>query len=174
MSIHRENGKWRVKYRVAGKQRFAQLGGHFGLRPLEIRKVRWTELAVGYRRLRPAVKAATEGRVTGATTYTLRHSHASACHYVTTFTLPDILDRLGHSQQTHFLHYAHVIRAISGERYADLGALVAAARGDLVFCQSPKRSTSATDEGRQMRRFSCKSGERVEYPQPDSNRRSRA
>ena len=29
--------------------------------------------------------------------------------------------------------YAHVIRTLSGERYADLEALITAARGTLVF-----------------------------------------
>jgi integrase len=179
---------------LRGRDRaIALLGGHFGLRPLEIRQVRWTDLSEnalmigraqtkaaarrprvitgpavavrelrawqlesggrgsdpiigdltanalrlwGYKRLRPAVKAATDGRITGATTYTLRHSHASACHYVSTLTVPEICRRLGHSQQTHFLHYAHVIDSISGERYTDLDALVAAARADLMFRQS--------------------------------------
>jgi integrase len=171
----------------------AQLGGHFGLRPLEIRQVRWTalgdgaltigraqtkasarrsrviggpalavrelrvwqlesggrgdELIVGEttanalrlwgaKRLRPAVKAATEGRIADATVYTLRHSHASACHYTTALTVPEICRRLGHSQQTHFLHYAHVIDAISGSRYDDLDALIEAARVPLALRES--------------------------------------
>jgi integrase len=82
----------------------------------------------GYKRLRPAVAEVTGGRVADATTYTLRHSHASALHYVSTLTVPDICRRLGHSQQTHFLHYAHVIEAISGQRYDGLDALIEAAR----------------------------------------------
>jgi integrase len=163
----------------------AQLGGHFGLRPLEIRHLRWAslgdgaltirrahtkasarrsrviagpalavrelrvwqlesggrgdELIVGEmtanalrlwgaKRLRPAVKAATEGRIADATVYTLRHSHASACHYTTALTVPEICRRLGHAQQTHFLHYALVIDAISGTRYDDLDALIEANR----------------------------------------------
>ena len=89
----------------------------------------------GYKRLRPTVKAATEGRITGATAYTLRHSHASACHYVRAFTLPDILRRLGHSQQTHFLHYTHVIDAIYGTRYESLDELIAAARAAISGLQ---------------------------------------
>ena len=44
----------------------------------------------------------------GVRLYGLRHSHASACHYAG-FTLPEAGRRLGHSQQTHILHYAHVI-----------------------------------------------------------------
>jgi hypothetical protein len=82
----------------------------------------------GAKRLRPAVTEATEGRIADATVYRLRHSHASACHYTGTLTIPEICRRLGHSQQTHFLHYAHVIDAISGMRYGDLDELVEAAR----------------------------------------------
>ena len=96
----------------------------------------------GAKRLRPAVKAATDGRIGDASVYTLRHSHASACHYVSTLTVPEITRRR-HSQQTHFLHYAHVIDAISGERYSDLDALIEAARADLVF-----RQCSASDAER--------------------------
>jgi hypothetical protein len=55
---------------------------------------------------------------------------------VSALTVPEICRRLGHSQQTHFLHYAHVIEAISGERYTDLDAMVAAARASLMFRQS--------------------------------------
>jgi integrase len=173
---------------LEGRDRvIAQLAGHFGLRPLEIRQVRWTEIGKsavtigraqtkatarrprvitgpavairelrawqlqsggrgvepvvgemtanalrlwGTKRLRSAVKAATDGRIIHATTYTLRHSHASACHYVSTLTVPEICRRLGHSQQTHFLHYAHVIEAISGQRYDAVDALIEAARSD--------------------------------------------
>jgi hypothetical protein len=75
----------------------------------------------GYKCLRPAVKASTSGRVTDATTYTLRHSHASACHYVGTLTVPEICRRLGHSQQTHFLHYARQRRALPRPRRACRG-----------------------------------------------------
>jgi len=58
----------------------------------------------------------------------LRHSHASALHH-TLMTLPAILDRLGHGQQAHWKHYAHVVRSIRPEqRYPDLEALYAAAR----------------------------------------------
>lgn len=166
------------------------LGGHLGLRPLEIRQVTWLWLADhtltvarahtkasarrarvievpahtmralkawqlesggrgsdpiigeitanalrlwGYKRLRPAVKAVTGGRITDATVYTLRHTHASACHYVSALSLPDTLRRLGHSQQTHFLHYAHVIEALTGKHHASLDALIEAARVDPMF-----------------------------------------
>lgn len=68
----------------------------------------------------------------GVRLYDLRHSHASALHYVSTLSIPEICRRLGHSQQTHFLHYAHVIDALSGERYEDLDQLIGAARGDLM------------------------------------------
>jgi integrase len=161
-----------------------QLAGHFGLRPQEIRKVRWSDLSAGAlmigasrtkktaqrtrviigpaaairelrawqlrsagrgsdliipemspnavrlwnrRVLRTAVKVATAGRITDATVYTLRHSHASALHY-TSFTLREILGRLGHAQQSHFAHYAHVIESISGKRYASLDDLIEDAR----------------------------------------------
>ena len=51
----------------------------------------------------------------GVRLYDLRHSHASALHYVG-FTVPESCRRLGHAQQTHVQHYAHVIDAISGQR----------------------------------------------------------
>ena len=74
----------------------------------------------------------------------LRHSHASACHYVTAFSLAGILRRLGHKQQVHFQHYATVIDEIeeTGARYASLDALLEAARNDLLFRQC---SASASD-----------------------------
>ena len=184
---------------LRGRDRaIAQLAGHFGLRPQEVRKVPWTALGDGTltigraqtkatarrsrviagpavavrelrawqlesggraaepivgemtanalrlwgaKRLRPAVERATEGRITGATVYTLRHSHASACHYVRTLTLPVILRRLGHSQQTHFLHYAHVVDAIDEARYDDLDQVVGAARADRMFRQCSARGS---------------------------------
>jgi hypothetical protein len=52
---------------------------------------------------------------------------------MSSLTVPEICRRLGHSQQTHFLHYAHVIDAITGQRYGDLDALIPAARADLMF-----------------------------------------
>jgi integrase len=81
----------------------------------------------GTRRLRPAIKQVTRGRITNATTYTLRHSHASALHH-TMMTMPTILKRMGHGWQAHHKHYAHIIDGLEGvERYADLDALYAAA-----------------------------------------------
>jgi integrase len=61
----------------------------------------------------------------------LRHSHASACHYVRSLTLPAILRRLGHKQQVHFQHYAAVIDQIEetgGARYDSLDELIVTAR----------------------------------------------
>jgi integrase len=183
----------RLLHALTGRDRaIVLLGGHLGLRPLEIRQVPWSALngrtltvgkahtkasarrtrtvqlpaatakdlkewqlqsggrdrdpivgpmsangmrLWGAKRLRPAVKTATAGRITDATVYTLRHSHASACHYVSTLTVPEICRRLGHAQQTHFLHYAHVIDALDGSRYRDLDKLIAAARAKLMFPQ---------------------------------------
>lgn len=95
----------------------------------------------GAKRLRPAVAAATKGRITDATVYTLRHTHASALHYAS-FTVPEAARRLGHGGETHIRVYAHVIEAISGQRWPDLDALIASARADLMF---PKRSPTASD-----------------------------
>lgn len=95
----------------------------------------------GAKRLRPAVEKATGGRITDASTYLLRHSHASACHYVTTLTVPEICRRLGHSQQTHFLSYAHVIDAIDGERYTDLETMIETARDGFRSTRSMDRAT---------------------------------
>jgi integrase len=67
--------------------------------------------------------------------YTLRHTHASACHYAS-FTVPEAARRLGHSPQVHVTTYAHAIDAIKGQRYADLDALIDAARSELEFRQS--------------------------------------
>jgi integrase len=66
----------------------------------------------------------------------LRHSHASACHYVRTFTQPSILRRLGHGVQVHHRHYAGVIDQIEvsgGARYESLDELIASARAELGF-----------------------------------------
>ena len=179
---------------VTGRDRaIALLGGHLGLRPVEIRAAPWEALqgltftvgrsrtkrtasrtrviAVpeatardlkawrlqsgrpgddqpivgemtanalrlwGAKRLRPAVKAATNGRITDATLYTLRHSHASALHYAG-FTPPEAADRVGHGLGLHWRTYAHVVAAISGTRYDGLDALIAAARAELEFRES--------------------------------------
>lgn len=165
----------------------SQLGGHFGLRPQEIRKVPCTALGDGAltigraqtkasarrprvitgpaiavrelrawqlqsggrgsdpivgdmtenalrlwgaKRLRPAVERVTDGRITNASTMILRHSHASACHYVSSLTEPHILKRLGHESQVHYLHYAHIIDALDRQRYETLDDMVATARSE--------------------------------------------
>jgi integrase len=82
----------------------------------------------GKNTLRRHVERITDGRVDDASTYTLRHSHASALHHVAGWTLATAAHRLGHTQQTHIKHYSHIIDAIRGERYADLDALIGAAR----------------------------------------------
>lgn len=169
---------------LEGRERaIALLGGHLGLRPVELRLVRWNDLgdgtlmvgrartkktaartrtvaipaatraalrawqlqsggrgeepiigpmtsynlkAVGARKLGPAAE-----RLIGrddVTVYTLRHSHASALHYCG-WTVPAAARRLGHGPALHVTHYAHVIDALEGQqRYADLDALIAAAR----------------------------------------------
>lgn len=71
----------------------------------------------------------------GVRLYDLRHSHASALHYVSTLSVPEICRRLGHSEQTHFKHYAHVIDELTGQRYGSLDELVDAARAQLRFPQ---------------------------------------
>jgi integrase len=86
------------------------------------------------RRLRPAVNAATKGRITDATVYTLRHSHASALHYCG-FTVPEAARRLGHGPELHLRTYAHVIDGMGSERWPDLDAMIASARSDLRFPQ---------------------------------------
>ena len=84
----------------------------------------------GWKKLQPAAKAIT-GR-DDVTLYTLRHTHASACHYAG-FTLPAAARRLGHGGPLHLNTYAHVIDALEGKpRYADLDALIAAARAELA------------------------------------------
>jgi integrase len=71
--------------------------------------------------------------------YALRHSHASHLHYAG-FTVPEAAERLGHGPALHVETYAHVIRAMTGQRYGSLDELIAAARAPGVF---PKSSPSA-------------------------------
>lgn len=171
----------------SGRDRaIALLGGHFGLRPMEIRLVPWGSLAdgkltIGRARTKKsaartrvlAVPAVTEtelkrwrmesgrprddapiigewsaaslarwGRQVFApavkeiagrddvSLYTLRHTHASALHYAS-WTVPAAARRLGHGPALHVRTYAHVIDALEGrERFADLDALIAAARAE--------------------------------------------
>jgi integrase len=81
----------------------------------------------GIDHLAPGVKRAC-GRE-DVTAYTLRHSHASALHYVDDWAIPKILKRLGHSSQVHVQHYGHVIDAAEGRaRRASLDALIVSAR----------------------------------------------
>jgi integrase len=84
--------------------------------------------AIGARKIGPAA-----GRVTGrgdVSIYTLRHSHASALHYAG-WTVPAAARRLGHGPALQVTHYAHVIDALDGgPHFADLDALIAAARAE--------------------------------------------
>ena len=158
----------------------ALLGGHLGLRPIEIRLVPWDafhgetlaisasrtkrtamrprvipipkvterelrawQLESGGRGSDPIIGEMTPNAVKlwarrhlpdGYRVTDLRHSHATACHYVTTLALPAILRRLGHKQQAHFQHYATVIdeiEATGGARYESLDALIEHARAQL-------------------------------------------
>lgn len=81
----------------------------------------------GTKRLRPRALVATGGRIANVSTNTLRHSHASALHYAG-FTVPEAAGRMGHTQQTHILHYAHILAMGRSERYEGLDALYGAAR----------------------------------------------
>jgi integrase len=95
----------------------------------------------GKRHLRPTVEAVTGGRITDASVYTLRHSHASALHYAG-YTVPEAARRMGHGAVLHIQTYAHVIDGFAGERYDDLDALITAARAELMF-----RHCSASEAG---------------------------
>ena len=64
--------------------------------------------------------------------YTLRHSHASACHYAG-LTIPEAARRLGHGPGLHVETYAHVIDRMTGTRHDDLDQLIRAARAELEF-----------------------------------------
>ena len=86
----------------------------------------------GSKAFRVAVADATAGRIPMASTYLLRHSHASALHYAG-FTPVEAANRLGHGVGLHWQHYAHVVESMSGTRYDSLDALIEAARADLVF-----------------------------------------
>jgi integrase len=81
----------------------------------------------GTKRLRPRVLVVTGGRIVKASTNTLRHSHASALHYAN-YTVPEAAGRMGHTQQTHILHYAHILAMGRTERYEDLDELYGTAR----------------------------------------------
>lgn len=93
--------------------------------------------------LKPTVRA-TVGRTEGVTPYLLRHTHASLLHYCG-YTVPSAAARMGHAATEHLSTYAHVVKALEGRpHYADLDALIAAARADLAF---PARSRTVTESG---------------------------
>jgi hypothetical protein len=105
-------------------------------------------------------------RALPVTLYTLRHSHASACHYAG-MTLAEAARRLGHSQQTHVLHYSHVIEAISGKRYDGLDALIDADEPIRCSASGPRHERC----NRTFARNRPVSSEFAESPLSDSNRR---
>jgi integrase len=181
----------RVIAALDGRDRaIALLGGHLGLRPIEIRLAPWSALrgehlivgadttkataartrtvkvprvtmqalrewrlqsrhsqdhdaivgpmsanAIrlwGSKAFRVVVADVTAGRIPKASTYLLRHSHASALHYAG-FTPAEAANRLGHGVGLHWQHYAHVVESMSGTRYGSLDALIVTARADLMF-----------------------------------------
>jgi integrase len=91
-----------------------------------------------YKHFKPAVLQIA-GRE-DATTYTLRHTHASALHYAD-FTVPEAARRMGHGPALHVQTYAHVIDAVKGKRYADLDELIQAARAELECRESAANSS---------------------------------
>jgi integrase len=84
-------------------------------------------------------------KVTGrddVTLYLLRHSHASALHYIDGMTVPAAAKRCGHGPALHLTHYAHVVDRLEGKpKYRDLDALVAAARAELADGWQPEAAT---------------------------------
>jgi integrase len=85
----------------------------------------------GPTKLQPVARNAI-GRSEGMTPYLLRHTHASLLHYCG-HTVPSAAARMGHSGTEHLATYAHVIKALEGQpHYADLDALIAAARASLA------------------------------------------
>jgi integrase len=99
----------------------------------------------GAAKLKPTVKAAT-GRSDGVTPYLLRHTHASLLHYCG-YTLPSAAERMGHAATEHLTTYAHVVKALEGQpqRYADLDALITAARAELAFPSASRSGTESAD-----------------------------
>ena len=106
----------------------------------------------------------------GVRLYDLRHAHASACHY-DGLTLPEVARRLGHSQHTHILHYAHVIEELTGQRYDGLDAMIEAARADLMFRQCSASGPRRETYGRRFARNRPISRAFASSPLSDSNRR---
>jgi len=91
-----------------------------------------------YKHFKPAVLQIA-GRE-DATTYTLRHTHASALHYAN-YTVPEAARRMGHGPALHVQTYAHVIDAVKGKRYPDLDELIQAARAELECRESAANSS---------------------------------
>lgn len=65
------------------------------------------------------------------TLYTLRHTHASLCHYAG-LTVPEAARRLGHSPALHIATYAHVIEGLQGRRFDGFDELIEASREELA------------------------------------------
>lgn len=163
------------------------LTGHLGLRPLELRSVRWRELGdetllVGrtqtkrtarrsrtiavprttaqelrqwrlasgrpdddqpiigelsaeglksWTRQRFAQRAQAAIGREDVTLYTLRHTHASLCHYAG-LTVPEAARRLGHAPALHISTYAHVIDGMQGRRFDGFDELITSARSQLA------------------------------------------
>jgi integrase len=80
-------------------------------------------------RFAPRAQAAT-GR-DDVTLYTLRHTHASICHYAG-LTVPEAARRLGHAPALHISTYAHVIDGMQGQRFDGFDELIAATRAKLA------------------------------------------
>jgi integrase len=105
--------------------------GQFGVEAIKS----WTR-----QRFAPRVKAAI-GR-DDVTLYTLRHTHASLCHYAG-LTVPEAARRLGHGPSLHITTYAHVIDGMQGQRYDGFDDLISVARANLVLPQSCPSSGEA-------------------------------
>lgn len=67
----------------------------------------------------------------------LRDTHASLLHYAG-YTVPEAAARMGHTPTVHLEHYARVVDSLGGQRYADLDALIRAAREARVPLRFPK------------------------------------
>ena len=103
----------------------------------------WSEYAMKMywqRAGKPAARTAT-GR-DDVILYLLRHSHASALHYIDGITVPAAAKRMGHGPALHLQHYAHVVDALDGKpKFADLDALVASAQAELADGWQPEEAT---------------------------------
>jgi integrase len=75
------------------------------------------------------------------TLYTLRHTHASLCHYAGP-TVPEAARRLGHSPPLHIATYAHVIDGLQGRRFDGFEDLLSRTRAEPAFRQ---RSVAADE-----------------------------